>query len=231
MNYLYAIGFIKFHNGNKLNKNTTLAMSFNRWQCWEYRIFCTATDRGHPDCSFLVYRPFGVFPTGVSLCFPLSGSSRWVISDVFCIRDHPDGCILLFSAFGVIPMRASLWFGYSGCSRVQTSSFAKIVFIYSEPKSFCHQIRPAFGKVLLWAGLLSGYLLSSFFNSVEIRFNSKLSAITSTKYSLSSVADCGRDSRSNFIRNVFLSESKSVRSSKDKFGSVNLMSTYSGLTF
>src|SRR5690554_2772301 len=101
--------------------------------------------------------------------------------------------------------------------------------VYSEPKSFCHHERPAFGKVLLWAGFLSGYLVSSFFNSVEIRFNSRLSATTSTKYSLSSVAGCGRDSRSNFIRNVFLSESKSVRSSKDKFGSVNPMSTYSGL--
>jgi hypothetical protein len=27
--------------------------------------------------------------------------------------------------------------------------------VYSEPKSFCHHVRPAFGKVLLWAGVLS----------------------------------------------------------------------------
>ncbi len=107
-------------------------------------------------------------------------------------------------------------------------TYQAMINVYLESKSFCHHERPAFGKVLLWAGFLSGYLYNSFFKSVTILFNSALSALISTKYSVSSFSDCGRNSRLNLILNIFLSASKSLRSSNDRLGSVKLMSVYSG---
>jgi hypothetical protein len=47
--------------------------------------------------------------------------------------------------------------GEGGAFRAPTCQATTTV--YSEPKSFCHNERPAFGKVLLWAGF---YLFINF---------------------------------------------------------------------
>src|SRR5690606_35113006 len=77
-------------------------------------------------------------------------------------------------------------------------------------------------------GFLSGYLLSSSFSSFFIAINSSLSAEMSTKYSLSSVADFGLHSKSNFILINLLFSVGSFKSSKDRFGSINVINLYSG---